>query len=176
MGDSDLFSLELPGSLASKKSTEDMENVPSSGDLDGLDLYGTSRRGSLLDDIDRDMSPNDDTSRLSQDSSRRRKNSNPRGYIRSAIEYTTIEPDYTSNEEDGTGERGHQARRGLSSLGEAASFSNASLEYLEDRSLVADFLRGYHCISMMPQSSKVVVLDSRISLRAAFQALEENGM
>jgi tryptophanyl-tRNA synthetase len=49
------------------------------------------------------------------------------------------------------------------------------MEYYDDRSIVADFLRQYHCTSMMPQSSKVVVLDTGISIRAAFHALDENG-
>jgi len=49
-------------------------------------------------------------------------------------------------------------------------------EFIEDRTIVADFLRSFQCRAIMPQSSKVVVLDMGISLRSALQALEENGM
>jgi hypothetical protein len=49
-------------------------------------------------------------------------------------------------------------------------------DFMEDRASIADFLRNFQSYAIMPQSSKVVVLDNRISVRAAIQALEENGM
>jgi hypothetical protein len=49
-------------------------------------------------------------------------------------------------------------------------------DFLEDRASIADFLRNFQSYAIMPQSSKVVVLDNRISVRTAIQALEENGL
>ncbi|XP_049849131.1 5'-AMP-activated protein kinase subunit gamma-1-like isoform X1 [Schistocerca gregaria] len=46
--------------------------------------------------------------------------------------------------------------------------------YTEDRMAISDFLRRHKCHSVTPQSSKIIILDTRISLRASFLALEEN--
>ncbi len=40
---------------------------------------------------------------------------------------------------------------------------------------VADFLGSFNCFDLMPQSSKVVVLDTKVTIGVAVRALEENG-
>lgn len=162
MGDSDLFSLELPGTLTSKKSSDSLHLDDSMTGIHPLDEYSDSPR-----------------------ESRRRpeKASESRAISAASPSYRGVDfggsaEDYVSPdeylEEDGPLHR----RRGLSALGEEANASTASItsmEYFDDRTIVADFLRQYNCTSMMPQSSKVVVLDNGLSIRAAFHALDENG-
>lgn len=66
--------------------------------------------------------------------------------------------------------------RGAHDLRDDVQLTSSSDEtLLEDRTFVADFLRQFRCYALMPQSSKVVVLDTEIPLRSVFQALEENG-
>lgn len=152
MGDSDLFSLELPGAMASKKSTDSLHM---DDDLDMMDAYDESPLDRRRSDKARD--------------GRKQKGA----YHGDSPGFHTMEFGLADEylEEDDPISR----RRGLSALGEAATSSTASMEYFDDRSMVADFLRQYHCTSMMPQSSKVVVLDVGLSIRAAFHALDENG-
>jgi hypothetical protein len=67
-------------------------------------------------------------------------------------------------------------RRPLNDLHVDTALTSSSDEtLLEDRTTVADFLRQFRCYALMPQSSKVLVLDTEIPLRSVFQALEENG-
>jgi hypothetical protein len=40
---------------------------------------------------------------------------------------------------------------------------------------VSDFLNAFTCYELMPQSSKVVVLDTNVTVSVAMQALDENG-
>jgi hypothetical protein len=40
---------------------------------------------------------------------------------------------------------------------------------------VSDFLSAFTCYELMPQSSKVVVLDTNVTVSVAMQALDENG-
>lgn len=49
-------------------------------------------------------------------------------------------------------------------------------EFSEEIKHVSELLKQYQSLTIIPQSSKVIVLDTEVSLRAAFQALEENGM
>lgn len=156
MGDSDLFSLELPGAMASKKSTDSLHM---DDDLDMMDSYGESP-------LDRRRRPE-----KARDG-RKQKGESP-GYH--GMEFGGSRGAYDSPNEFLEEDDPISRRRGLSALGEAATSSTASMEYFDDRSMVADFLRQYHCTSMMPQSSKVVVLDVGLSIRAAFHALDENG-
>ena len=158
MGDSDMFSLEMPGTLSSKKSSDSLHLVDSLGDIHPLDAYN--------------QSPKESRRRGETGASSRRRRDGPGSFH--DVEFGTSGADFSSNEDDLDPEEGHPRRRGLSALGEAATSSTASMEYYDDRSIVADFLRQYHCTSMMPQSSKVVVLDTGISIRAAFHALDEN--
>lgn len=51
---------------------------------------------------------------------------------------------------------------------------------LRDESLlsaqrVAEFLGSFTCFDLMPQSSKVVVIDTKVTIGVAVRALEENG-
>mgnify|MGYP002480006029 CR=1 FL=1 len=58
---------------------------------------------------------------------------------------------------------------------DSTSLTPLHQEFIEDRTIIADFLRSFRCRALMPQSSKVVVLDTGISMLSALQALEENG-
>ena len=156
MGDSDMFSLELPGAMASKKSTDSLNM---DDELDMMDSFGDSGR---------DMRRRPEKSR----DARKPKHSSP-GYH--GMEFGGSRDNFDSPNEFLEDDDPISRRRGLSALGDEATSSTASMEYFDDRSMVADFLRQYHCTSMMPQSSKVVVLDVTLSIRAAFHALDENG-
>lgn len=151
-----MFSLELPGAMAPKKSSDDLHL---DDDLDMMDSYTESRH---------DMRRRPEKSR----DGRKHKHDSP-GYH--GMEFGGSRDNYDSPNEFLEDDDPIARRRGLSALGEAATSSTASMEYFDDRTMVADFLRQYHCTSMMPQSSKVVVLDLTLSIRAAFHALDENG-
>ena len=159
MGDSDMFSLELPGALTSKKSNDSLHLDDSMTGVHPLDQYSDS--------------PREPRRRGDMSVEGRAISSQSPSYH--GVDFGTSNADYVSPdeymEEDGPLHR----RRGLSALGDEATASTASMEYFDDRAVVADFLRQYNCTSMMPQSSKVVVLDNGISIRAAFHVLDENG-
>ena len=159
MGDSDLFSLELPGTLTSKKSSDSLHLDESITGVNPLEDYAESPR---------------DRSRRGEGGVESRKHS-ARSPAYHGVEFGDSPPAFGSPDEYMGDDGPLNRRRGLSALGEAATSSVTSMEYYDDRSIVADFLRQYHCTSMMPQSSKVVVLDNGISIRAAFHALSENG-
>lgn len=166
MGDSDLFSLELPGSMTSKKSSDSLTLDDEMSGGRSLGEFGDSSR-------DPRRRRNDGMEGRASQPSKEATGSSFRG-----MEFGTSHDNFdTTNEflEDDEDDILQRRRRGLSSLGEGATSSNASLEYFDDRAMVADFLRQYHCTSMMPQSSKVVVLDVMLSIRAAFHAFDENG-
>lgn len=160
MGDSDVFALEMPGTLSSKKSSDSLHMVDSMIGVNPLEEY--------------EDSPLDKRRRGNGERNEHRLGSGSSPGYRS-VEFGGRSRDYDSPVHELDVDDDTRPRRGLSALGEAASSSSTSMEYFDDRTLVADFLRQYHCTSMMPQSSKVVVLDAAISIRAAFHALEENG-
>ena len=45
-----------------------------------------------------------------------------------------------------------------------------------DRAAFAKLLRNYICYDFMPASGKIVVLDTRLPVKAALQAMVENGI
>lgn len=153
-----MFSLELPGTLTSKKSSDSLHLDESITGVNPLEDYAESPR---------------DRSRRGEGGVESRKHST-RSPAYHGVEFGDSPPAFGSPDEYMGDDGPLNRRRGLSALGEAATSSVTSMEYYDDRSIVADFLRQYHCTSMMPQSSKVVVLDNGISIRAAFHALSEN--
>lgn len=54
--------------------------------------------------------------------------------------------------------------------------SYVNKEFYDDRVFIADLLKQYQALTIIPQSSKVIVIDTEVSILAAFQALEENGV
>lgn len=160
MGDPDMFSLELPGTLTSKKSSDSLHLADSLTGIHPLDAYADSPRESHM---------------RGESGLVKRHGHSKRPSAYRDVDFESPSGDFSSPEDFSEDNGPLSRRRGLSALGEEATSSATSLEYYDDRSLVADFLRQYNCTSMMPQSSKVVVLDTQLSIRAAFHALEENG-
>lgn len=49
-------------------------------------------------------------------------------------------------------------------------------ERIKNRRAFTEFLRSHVCYDIMPASVKIVVLDTRLAIQSAFQALVENGI
>lgn len=52
----------------------------------------------------------------------------------------------------------------------------AEEERIKNRKAFSEFLRSHVCYDIMPASVKIVVLDTRLDIQSAFQALVENGI